>query len=359
MQIKLKLVRLRYIYIYLLSLVLFLIFFSATFTHAKTFKVSNLEISQPFLLNFDKNDVIDHGFKMAFANLISMIATSNEKKKIKKIPLNVIKGLIDYFVISNERFVNETYFARLDVSFNKRNILYFLEKQNIFPSIPVKNKVLLIPIIIDSKKENVLLFSNNNLYKKWNENKIDYHLLNYLLPSEDLEDLGMIQKNFNNIENYDFKDLIKKYALEDHIILIIFKKENELRVLSKINFNNILKIDNEIFSDVNLDGDNSLYLFIEKLKIKYEDKWKENNQINTSIKLPILISINSKKYLKILALENALNNLDFVSNFSILSFNSQNCLYKIIYNGSTINFLNDMKKMNFDVITEKKIWKIK
>ena len=58
------------------------------------------------------------------------------------------------------------------------------------------------------------MFTDNVFYHKWNDNKKNYHLLDYLLPSEDLEDLNTIQQNANSIENYDFTNLIKKESLE-------------------------------------------------------------------------------------------------------------------------------------------------
>ena len=35
---------------------------------AKSFDIENIEISKPFEINFDKNKVIDEGFKKAFKN---------------------------------------------------------------------------------------------------------------------------------------------------------------------------------------------------------------------------------------------------------------------------------------------------
>ena len=52
------------------------------------------------------------------------------------------------------------------------------------------------------------------------ENK-NYQLLDYLLPSEDLEDLSKIQEMSASIEGYDFINLITKYDIQDYIILII------------------------------------------------------------------------------------------------------------------------------------------
>ena len=66
MQIINKLLKLQKVYIFFISFVLFIIFFSTTFLYANTFKVSNIEISSPFELNFKKNTVIDRGFSNFF-----------------------------------------------------------------------------------------------------------------------------------------------------------------------------------------------------------------------------------------------------------------------------------------------------
>ena len=86
------------------------------------------------------------------------------RKIIKKIKLNQIRGMIESFSIKEEKFIDEIYYVNLGVSFNKKKILNFLEKKNIFPSIPAKKKFLFIPIIIEENKENLLVFSNNKFY---------------------------------------------------------------------------------------------------------------------------------------------------------------------------------------------------
>ena len=39
------------------------------------------------------------------------------------------------------------------------------------------------------------------------------YLIEYILPTEDLEDINKIKKNYENIEQYDFKEIISKYNL--------------------------------------------------------------------------------------------------------------------------------------------------
>ena len=358
MQIINKLIRLQKLYIFFISFVLFIIIFSTTFLNANNFKVSNIEISSPFELNFKKNRVIDDGFQKSFLNLLHMITTSGDRNKIKDISIKELKSMIDSFTISDEKFINNEYYAKFETTFNKKKILKFLERKNVFPSIPVRNKILLVPILVDTETNNIHLFNNNFFYEKWNDVKKSYQLLDYLLPTEDLEDLNTIQEMSNSIEAFDFTNLIAKYDLSDYIILIIYKNKNEVKTLSKINLNNSLKINNETYTKVNLENEKDLNKILENLKNIYEDHWKKNNEINTSIKLPMTLSIESKNYKKIIELETTLNNIDLITNFYILKFNNQNIQYKIIYNGSPKTFFNDMSNRNFILTMENNIWTI-
>ena len=266
--------------------------------------------------------------------------------------------MIDSFTISNERFINNEYYAKLETTFNKKKILNFLERNSIFPSIPIKNKVLLIPILVDIESNSVYLF-DNIFYKRWNKKKEKYQLLDYILPTEDLEDLSKIQNMLDSIDTYDFANLIKKYDLKDHIILIIYKNKDEFKTLSKINLNDSLKINNKTYSQINLNNEEDVEKILKKLKNTYEDQWKKNNEINTSIKLPLTLSIKSGEYKKIIALENTLNNIDLVADFYISNFDNNNTQYKLIYNGPPNFFFNDMNNKNFNLVIENNIWIIK
>ena len=359
MQIINKIFRLQKVYIFFISFVLFIIIFSTTYLYANSFRVSDIEISSAFEVNFKKSRVIDRGFRTSFSNLLSMITTSGNKNKIKNIKIKEIKSMIDSFTISDEKFINNEYFAKLETTFNKKKILNFLENRNIFPSIPIRNKVLLIPVLVDTEVENIYLFSNNIFYEKWNNVENNYQLLDYLLPSEDLEDLKKLQEISNSIETYDFINLIEKYDLNDYIISIIYKNKDEVKILSKINLNNSLKVNIQKYSKINLTKEKDFNTILESLKNIYEDEWKKNNEINTSIKLPLTISIKSKDYKKIVYLEEVLTNIDLISNFYILKFNNKFTQYKIVYNGSPKAFFNDLNNRYFDVVMENNVWTVK
>ena len=359
MQIFIKLLKLRKVYIFFISFVLFIIIFSTTYLNANTFKVSDIEISSPFEVNFKKSSVIDEGFQISFLNLLSMITTSGDTNKIKNISIKEIKGMVDSFTISDEKFISNEYFAKLETTFNKKKIFNFLEKNNIFPSIPIRKKVLLIPILVNAETDSIYLFSDNIFYDRWNDISNNNQLLDYLLPSEDLEDLNNIQEISGSIETFDFLNLITKYDMKDYIISIIYKNNDEIKILSKINFNNSLKINNQKFFKIDLDIEKDFNLILGNLKNIYEDEWKKNNEINTSIKLPLTISVESKDYKKIMRLEDSLNDIDLLSSFFILNFDNKYTRYRIIYNGSPKMFFNDMNNKNFNLVMEDNIWTIK
>ena len=98
------------LYIFFLFLSLNIFFFSTIKCEAKAFDIDNVNISQPFEINFDKNEVIDEGFKKAYQNLIRIILNSNDQKRIKQIKLSEIKGMIESFSIKEEQFINEIYY---------------------------------------------------------------------------------------------------------------------------------------------------------------------------------------------------------------------------------------------------------
>ena len=346
-----------YIFFLFLSLVLF--FFSTDKVYAKSFNIKNIEVSKPFEINFDKNKVIDEGFIKAFSELISLITVSSDHKIIKKIKLNQIKGMIESFSIKEEKFIDEIYYVNLGVSFNKKKILNFLEKKNIFPSIPIKKKFLFIPIIIEENKENLLVFSNNKFYDEWNNDSESFDLIEYILPTEDLEDLNLIKKQFNFIEQYDFKEITSKYYLDDSIVALIFINQKTIRILSRITVNNKVVLINQSFSNIDINNTDQLSTITKSLKIIYEDYWKNFNQINTSIKLPISIKVNGRDNSNVSRLENTLDEVNLIYDYYISKFDKDFIYYQIIYNGTPDIFLKSMENRNFNFNTQNKTWVLK
>jgi hypothetical protein len=211
-------------------------------------------------------------------------------------------------------------------------------------------------VIVDQSSTDLLVYSNNPIYRNWKkEDKGDY-LIEYILPTEDLEDLNLIKKNYSDLENYDFEEIIKKYFLDNSIIALIFKDQNQIKILSKINIKDKKVIKSNSFNNIKLNNSEDINKLVDNLKIIYEDFWKENNLINTSIKLPLLIQIDNKNLDVSLKFEKTLDKIDLISNYSIVNFNKNFIYYEVIFNGSTNNFINIMNDKDYIFDTQKKTW---
>ena len=325
----------------------------------KIFKVEDIEISEPFNTNFDKEKVINKAFSAAFKELTLSMITTKDKQKINHTKLTEIKYLVESFEIQNEIFLNKQYIAKFNVNFNKKKTLNFFENKNIFPSLKRNKDFLTILILLDNDVNQILLYEENPFYRNWNNTSEKYFLINYILIDEDLEDIKIINENKENIENYQFEKIIKKYDLNDYIVSIIFKNKKDLRILSKFYFDKNLKILNNKYKDIDLNNQKKLNDLIHETKTNLEDLWKSNNLINTSLKLPINLQLNPKDTLKIVNLEHEMDKIDLIYNYYITNISRDNLNYKIIFNGSPNQFLKIMNEKNIIIDIENEIWKIR
>ena len=350
-----------YLYLYIFFLILVFIFskFSTNLAFGKNLTVFKVEINETYDLNFNKSQVIDKAFVKAYNILIYKIIEKKDRSKIEKVTIKEIKGLVDNFSIVDEKFINNEYQSEFEVQFNRKKILKFVENYNIISSIPKKTKTFILPVLIDSENNELYYLNQNIFFYNWNNVSKRYFLIEYVLPNEDIEDYFIIKKNINNIENFNFEEIIKKYNLENYIILIILKKNNKLRLFSKIKFDKKNMLINNTYDKINFENEDEINNLIFDIKEKYEDKWKSINKLNTSISLPIRLSLNSKSTELINKFENTLTNMDLVSEFKIEKLNNNEISYKIIFGSTPNKFLDDMSLFNFKIDTSNETWKLK
>ncbi len=357
MYLNISFLNLKRAYIIFFSSVLFFNF-SSTDLKSSIFSVNDIEITEPFELNFKKEKVVDKAFIEAFKRLMKMTVISSEEIKLSRIKNNEIKNLIDSFKIKDERFIKNYYSAKFDVNFNKQNTLLFFEKKNIFPSLPKKKSIFILPILIDTTNTTVNLFNQNPFFFNWLDGTSKHFLLDYILPTEDIDIINTLNQNVENLENYNYSNIINKYNVKDFIVCLIFQDNDKIKVLSKITINNNEKIQNNIYNNINLDNENELTSLIISIKNNYEDNWKKINQINRSVKLPLNISVDANDYQKNKLFKEFLHNTEFVSNFFIKDFNNKKINYRIIFNGSPARFLDLCNKNNILIDTTNQIWQL-
>lgn len=302
--------------------------------------------------------MVDRAFKKAFEILISKILQSENKSILRSINLNQIKSFVESFSIREEKFVDNNYQAKINVDFNKKDLVNYLNSKGVITSSINSLDVVILPILIDLKKNQIFSYSNNPFFLNWNLNNEKYHQINYVLPNEDIEDFSIIRKNVSDIENYNFNEIFNKYNVKNRILLVLLKQDNLIKVFSKLNLENSEMYINKELKNLNFKDLDQINKAILDLKDDYENKWKSLNKINTSIILPIRLSIDSNNFTLSNNLENYLNEVDLISNYKIENFNSKQIIYKIIFNSTPDKFLKIMESAKFKIDTSKDIWKL-
>ena len=128
-----------------MALFIYLIIFSTDYSKAENYMVKNVEIIEPYSVNFKKNKIIDKSFRSAFNVLIAKIVISDDLNEVKNINTMLIKSMVDSFTITDEQFIENNYLAKINVSFDKKKVLNFLYKKNITPAIPLDKKIIYFP----------------------------------------------------------------------------------------------------------------------------------------------------------------------------------------------------------------------
>ena len=346
-----------FLYNFFILLFIYLFIFSTNNVYANTYKIENIEISDQYNINFNKDDIIDKAFKKAFQILISKITVSKDYKSLENQNLKLIKSFVESFSVVNEKFENNKYIGIFEINFNKNKILSFLRNKNIFHSRMIEKKVLFIPVFINLEEDSLLLFDENPFYKNWNYEENNQFLLKYILQNDDLDDYKLIQERIDFIENYDFKEIISKYELnENYIIFIIFQDKDNFKSFSKFNINSVKSNFKKEFKLFQFKDEEKIKELIKLMKIRYDDEWKKINLINSSIKLNIYLNIDSKNIAFIEKIEKILSEIELVENYYINYFNNEITSYLILSNSTPNKLINEFKKFNIKVSTKNNIW---
>ena len=346
------------LYFFFLLLILIFIKFSTINVFADNYIVKNINIKEQYDINFNKDEVINKGFEKAFKTLIFRIVENKDKSLFKEISKSEISSLINNFSITNEKFLNNNYEVDFEVKFDKKKLLSFIRSKNVISSVPKNADVLFIPILIDTQSDELKYFDQNYFYNHWNKTSENFFLLNYNLPDENIENFRLFQSIKNNIENYDLSEITDKYDFENIFIVIFYRNKSNLKIFSKISFSKLNFNFNFNQNNIDYEDNVSLDRIIFNLKNLYEDKWKLVNKINTSIIIPIKISIKNSNFVISDKLENILNQSDFVYEYEIEKMNSKEITYKIVYNSNPDKFLNNLKANGININSSSDVWHI-
>ena len=110
------------------------------------------------------------------------------------------------------------------------------------------------------------------------------------------------------------------------------------------------------FEKFNFSDENKINQLIQSMKIRYDDEWKKINLINSSIKLNILIDINSKNISFVQKIEKILNEIDLIEKYYISFFDNEITRYSILSNSTPDKLINEFEKFDVKVSVKNNIW---
>lgn len=323
----------------------FIFIFLFAFLISKNSFSNNIFDTREYELNFSSNNInlikenkINEIKIKSFQNLIKKILIKKNLKKIKLNDINFINSFVLNYTINNEKINNNNYFASIKINFNEKLIISYLIENQIEFINRVPNKFL--TIIMEKNNLKTYLLSNENNYYRYLKSSINELHIRYLqIPNLDFNDRFIF--NEYHFKNDVFKQnniLNKKYGTKYQILI------------NSININNIITYDIYMFH-------NNQKYFVAKIPVKnldYEkifdfillnsiNKWKEINQINTSLINELECTININNINELRYVRNLLKSNILIQKLTLKAIELNNNLYSILFVGDIENFQNTLE----------------
>ncbi len=320
------------------------------------FNVNNVEINKEIYKNKEK--LVNQAFPKAFDQLLKRILLKEDYKRLSKTNLKEIKELILYYQIINPEKNDEKNLIKINVFFDKDKMHNFFNKKNILYSDIINTEVILFPLL--KKDEKYFIYTKNYFYKNWNKKNFD-ELIQYILPSENIEDIQIINTYKDNFFKLDVSKFFQEYELENIVFLNIEMNKYDAKVLintriegKKINKNLFIKnkegLSEENFSNqIILDVNNTI-----------ADLIKSQNLIDvkTPSFLNVAIKTNNKKS-NLAEFNNRIKKIELIDNYYVQQINKDYVLVKIRYLGKIDKIINKLKKQDIDLKMIKGQWQLK
>ena len=323
----------RIIYIFLFTILI-----------SKNLFSNNIFETHEYELNFSSNNInqikenkISEIKIKSFQNVIKKILTKKNLKKIKLDDVYFVNSFVLNYKINNEKIINNHYYANIKVNFNKKKIINYLIENKIDFINKTPNKFLII--IMETNDLNTHLFSYENKYYQFlNKSINDLFIKYFLIPNLDFNDRFIFNEyHFKNNSFNQNNILNKKYGTENQILINSIKKNN------MINYEIYIYNNNEKFfvSKISFNNLNYENLF-DNILLKTIDKWKEINQINTSLINQLECKININNINELSYVRSLLKSNILIQNLTLRSIKLNNNLYSILFVGDIENFKNSL-----------------
>ena len=331
--------------IFICSILIILFKTETVLSDNNIFNVNNIEISKETSKNKEK--LISDAFKKAFDELINRLLLEEDYKRISKTNLEQIRKLISYYQIISENENKENNNVKINVFFDKDKMHDFFHGKNILYSDIINTEVILFPLL--KKEDQYFIYTQNYFYENWNEEKSD-NLIQYILTTENIENIQRINLNKDNIYKIEVSDFFKEHETDNIVFANIEVKKDTAEVFlntriegKKINKN--LSIKNK----ENLNKKEFYREIIFEINNIIRDLIKSQNLIDVRTPSFLNVEIKLNKKSNLVEFSNRLNKIDLIDNFYVQKLNKDYVLVKIKYLGKINKIINKLKDQNINL----------
>ena len=331
--------------IFICSILIILFKTETVLSDNNIFNVNNIEISKETSKNKEK--LISDAFKKAFDELINRLLLEEDYKRISKTNLEQIRKLISYYQIISEDENKENNNVKINVFFDKDKMHDFFYGKNILYSDIINTEVILFPLL--KKEDQYFIYTQNYFYENWNEEKSD-NLIQYILTTENIENIQRINLNKDNIYKIEVSDFFKEHEKDNIVFANIEVKKDTAEVFlntriegKKINKN--LSIKNK----ENLNKKEFYREIIFEINNIIRDLIKSQNLIDVRTPSFLNVEIKLNKKSNLVEFSNRLNKIDLIDNFYVQKLNKDYVLVKIKYLGKINKIINKLKDQNINL----------
>ena len=331
--------------IFICSILIILFKTETVLSDNNIFNVNNIEISKETSKNKEK--LISDAFKKAFDELINRLLLEDDYKRISKTNLEQIRKLISYYQIINEDENKENNNVKINVFFDKDKMHDFFHGKNILYSDIINTEVILFPLL--KKEDQYFIYTQNYFYENWNEEKSD-NLIQYILTTENIENIQRINLNKDNIYKIEVSDFFKEHETDNIVFANIEVKKDSAEV-----FLNTRIEGKKINKNLSIKNKENL----NKIEFYREIIFEINNIIRDLIKSQNLIDVRTPSFLNVeiklnkksnlVEFSNRLNKIDLIDNFYVQKLNKDYVLVKIKYLGKINKIINKLKDQNINL----------
>ena len=322
----------------------------------KLFNVNNIEIINKYSNNIEV--LSNKAIKEGYIKLINRVLLDENVEQMLDLQFSEIKELVSYYQIKNDEKEETSEKKIFNISFDKDKLHSLFYQRGIAYSDIIKNEIYLLPIFKENDQLNI--YSKNYFYDNWNFND-DFELVEFILPTENIETLQKINLLKDNILTLNLEDIFPEYPNENIAIILIEKsKLKESKIFFKTRIEG--KITNKSLIIKNKENYNE-----EKFSLEIINNIKK--QIVNLVKSQNLIDVRTPSFINTKFILNRNNNLvelnkrlekiDLIENIYVQKFNNQHVLIKIKYLGKINKIIKELNKQRIDLKLIGDKWSLK